>query len=367
LLVAELLAGSWRSDVHPALLSPAEVSTISSLLLDTGAGPLAFRRAPACDPFKQAFQLSSLHSAIREEQTLATYHFLRCRGIAPFIMKGWVAARSYPDPACRPYVDVDVCVSPRDYEKARIAVRDTPPECGVIDLHRPTSLRALRGRSLHKIGDDLVELADRDWDDVVARSITIPAAGGEIRVLCPEDHLRVLALHYLKHGGWRPLWLCDIAAAVENRSPDFDWDRALGGDPWRTRCVRATLLLAHELLGMRLDGIPSAEMSRAPRWLAPAIFREWERPWRWPGRRPMIGGALLDRPSSLFREASRRWPGALESTINLRGPINDLPRFPLQFAQFVWRLPVIPRQMADEIRRRLNERRENVLPPERLP
>jgi hypothetical protein len=363
-MVAELLAGSWRIEVAETQLPPAEVSAIAPLLLGSGAGPLGYRRARTHEEFQQAFRLSKLHSVIREEQTLAAFQFLSSRGLAPFIIKGWVAARQYPDPGYRPYGDVDVCLSPEDYEKALAALRDAPPECGAIDLHRPASRGAMRGRSLHKVGDDFMELADCDWDDVAARAITIPAAGGEVRTLCAEDHLRVLALHYLKHGGYRPMWLCDIAAAVENRSPDFDWDRALGGDPWRARCVRAALLLAHELLGMKLDGVPSNGMSRTPRWLAPAVLREWERPWRWPGGRPTIGGTVLEHPGSLLREAARRWPGALESTINLHGPMNDLPRLPLQLAQLVRRLPVIPRQVADEIRRRLNARREN---PEGLP
>lgn len=357
-LVADLLTGAWRAEVNQSTISSEEVAAIAPLLLGSGAGPLAYRRARGHDEFKQAFLLSKLHSMIREEQTLATFQFLSSCRIAPFIIKGWVAARQYPDSGYRPYGDVDVCLSPEDYEKALAAVWDAPPESGAIDLHRPASRRAAHGRSLLKVGDDFMELADRDWDDVVARSITIPAAGGEIRVLCPEDHLRVLALHYLKHGGFRPLWLCDIAAAVESRSPDFDWDRALGGDPWRARCVQATLLLAHELLGMKLDGVPSNELSQTPRWLVPAVLREWEQPWRWPAGRPTIGGTLLDRPATLFREAARRWPGALESTINLCGPMNDLPRLPLQLAQLVRRLPVIPRQVAGEIRRRINARRE---------
>jgi hypothetical protein len=364
LLVAELLAGSWRTAVDPTSLSPDAVEGVARLLLGSGAGPLASRKAPAHEEFRNAFRLSKLHAVIREQETMATYQFLRSRGLAPYIIKGWVNARQYPDPGYRPYGDVDVCLSPEDYQTATAALNDAPSECGTIDLHRPASRQAIRGRSLHKVGDDFMELADRDWDDVVARSVAIPAAGAEIAVLSAEDHLRVLALHYLKHGGYRPLWLCDIAAAVENRAPDFDWDRALGGDPWRARCVRITLLLAHELLGMKLDGIPSDKLSRTPRWLVPTVLREWEQPYRWQSGRPLIGATLLAHPATIFREMARRWPGALESTINLRGPMNDLPRLPLQLAQLVWRLPVIPRQVAGEIRRRRIARREN---PERLP
>lgn len=358
-LAAELLTGSWRIRVDPAELSPTEISRIAPLLLGTAAGPLAFRRAGTHDEFQQAFRLSKLRSVIREQQTLLAFRFLTGKGLKPLVIKGLVAARMYPDTGLRPYGDVDICVSPDDYDQALAALRDAPPECGTIDLHAPASPHAAYGRSLRKVGDDFMELADRDWEDVVDRSVTISAAGGKIRVPAPEDHLRVLALHYLKHGGYRPLWLCDIAAAVENRCSDFDWDRALGGDRWRSRCVLAVLLLAHELLGMNLDGIPLGNFSRTPRWLIPAVLAEWEQPYRWPAGRPVIGEALLDQPLSLFRELARRWPGAVESTINLRGPMNNIPRLPLQFAQLVLRLPVVPRQVVGEILRRLKARRQN--------
>jgi hypothetical protein len=46
--------------------------------------------------------------------------------------------------------------------------------------------------------------------------------GAKIRILGAEDHLRLLCLHLLKHGAWRPLWLCDVAAALESRPSSFD-------------------------------------------------------------------------------------------------------------------------------------------------
>src|SRR5205814_891640 len=81
-------------------------------------------------------------------------------------------------------------------------------------------------------------------------------------VLGPEDHLRLLCLHMLVHGVCRPLWLCDIGAALESRPAEFDWRWFLSGDPRRTRWALCALGLAHELLGARLQDTPVAERAR---------------------------------------------------------------------------------------------------------
>lgn len=49
-----------------------------------------------------------------------------------------------------------------------------------------------------------------------------------IRVPAAEDHFRLVAIHLLSHGAWRPLWLCDIAAMLEDLPQDFNWGRCLG-------------------------------------------------------------------------------------------------------------------------------------------
>jgi hypothetical protein len=334
-------------------LSAEEVREISSLVFASGAAALAFRRWTAGDLFRDASLATRLRSVFREEQTLAAFRYLRSRGVEPLVIKGWAAARLYAEPGCRPYVDVDVCVSPEDYDRAVAAAAAAPPEAGSIDVHFPPSRLGVSGRSLHKVGDDFRELDDRDWDDVVGHSVTVEAAGGEIRVPGEEDHLRVLALHFLRHSGYRPLWLCDIAAAVERRSAGFDFDRLFAGDPWRRACVRAAIRLAGELLGANMESVPGLDREGAlPSWFLPAVLKEWETPYRWPAGRPLVGPALLENPAAILREARRRWPGALESTVNLRAPWNNFPRFPFQLAQLLWRLPEIPRQMIAELRAR---------------
>jgi hypothetical protein len=69
------------------------------------------------------------------------------------------------------------------------------------------------------------------WDELFARSQLVPLGDSQIRILGDEDHLRIICLHLLRSGAWRPLWLCDVAVALETLSPDFDWDICLGRDP----------------------------------------------------------------------------------------------------------------------------------------
>jgi hypothetical protein len=347
--VAELLAGAWRLGVAACDSGASGIEEAESLLLGSGAGPLAFFRSPEREKFREAYRLSALHAVVREERTLAAVEYLRSRCIEPVVIKGWAMARLYPEPACRPYADVDLCVSPADYEKAADAVAGAPREAGPIDLHRPFARRTVRSGSLRKFADELRELDDREWDDVFQRSRLIPAGSGAVRVPCPEDHLRLLCLHYLRHGGFRPLWLCDVAVAIETRSEPFDWDRLFGGDPWRATCVSVVFGLSRDLLGADLKGVPEARIAGIlPARLIPAVLHEWETPYRWPGKRPLAGPYLLRHPWLLFREIFRRWPGPIESTVNLKAPFDGVPRFPLQIAALVLRFPELVRQLGEK-------------------
>ena len=90
-----------------------------------------------------------------------------------------------------------------------------------------------------------------------ARSESIELGGTSIRVPSAEDHLRLVAIHFLSHGAWRPVWLCDIAAMLEDLPQDFDWDRCLGNEPRIARWVTSVIELAHRLLGACVDRVPS--------------------------------------------------------------------------------------------------------------
>lgn len=254
--------------------------------------------------------------------------FFERNGIRALLIKGWAIARLYPDPALRPYTDTDIAVGQAHADRARRLLADLPAECGAVDVHGLPE-----------------EWKDRKWETLLDR-----AEQTEVWIPSAEDHLRLLAVHAMKHGVFRPLWLCDLGLAVESRGVDFDWAYFTSGDRWLTECALLALRLAGALLGAGLEGTPAADLP-PPRWAERAVLKEWGHPNRWPHGHTMIGEALRKRPWSMPGELWRRWPGAVEATYNLRAPWNRLPRFPLQFAEVIRKLPDIPRQIAQGARR----------------
>ncbi|HET7291973.1 MAG TPA: nucleotidyltransferase family protein [Vicinamibacteria bacterium] len=282
------------------------------LLLGAGCAALAFRRLKGDDPrleaLHEAHRLTALQARMREAPLARAFGALRDAGIEPILGKGWAAARLYPATGLRPMGDIDLYVPEADAPRALEALRasgDSP-----VDLHA-----------------GFAELDDRSAAELHARSVRLSVGGGTVRVFSPEDHLRLLCLHLLRHGAIRPLWLVDVALAVETRPAAFDWGRFLAGDPWRTEAARHALALAGSLLGARLDGVPLS--GDPPRWLASAVRREWGRGRPPHGARTPIA---VERPARWPRALAVRWPNAVEATYAIRAPWRRVPRLPIQLA-----------------------------------
>jgi len=229
-------------------------------------------------------------------------------------------------------------VAPNQYRRTSKALESLGPSAFYVDLHRAL------GRH-----DKL------SWKDLWAHSELIDLEGVPARVLGAEHHLRLLCLHWLRHGGWGPLGLCDIAVALEARPAGFDWDKSLGRNRKRADWVACALGLAHQLLGARVDDTPVADRARdLPRWLVPAVMEQWQTCAN-PNYRDMaladISG-LLGTPKNLLKEISVRWRQPIRATIEARGRFNDLPRWPYQLAALLLRSPELPRQVIKMLLRR---------------
>ncbi len=193
---------------------------------------------------------------------------------------------------------------------ALAALREPAVPPGPVDLHRGFS-----------------DLDDLGGESLFARSRTVDLGGGQVSLFSPEDHLRLLCLHGLRHGLSRPLWLCDVAVALESRPENFDWDRLVSGERRRAEAVACALGLAQKLLGARVEGTPVAGC-RLPPWLVPAVLRQWGSGSGW--REPM--SLFLRRPAGVLRELRRHWPNPIEATVGVGAPFNGFPRLPLQLA-----------------------------------
>lgn len=321
-LVARLLAGAWR-DAPPAPdLTPDDLSVVAPLLLRSGCGALgwwkvrgsALESTEAAQGLRQAYRLHTLRAAVHEREIGQTVALLQAAGIEPILAKGWLAAQLYPHPGLRPYGDIDLCVDPRQRAAAVRALSATD-ERGPVDFHAPA------------------DLEDRTHPQLEAQARTACIGGAWVRTLGPEDHFRLLALHFLRHGGWRPLWLCDVGAALERLPAAFDWDQCLCGNPRRTQWLLAVVRLAHDLLGASLDHLPAAHRPGSlPGWVGSAVLRQWGSAW--PHREPGPLLALLrgPTPQRLAEEARSRWPDPLSARVCWRAALNGWPRLPFQLA-----------------------------------
>jgi putative nucleotidyltransferase-like protein len=343
-LIARVLAGSWRQFPSPLEISIDELDTVAPSLLKSGAAALGWRRvsqselraAPAALELAQAYRLHALQSAIHEREIKNVLALLGRAGIEPVLVKGWAVARLYPESGLRPYGDIDLCVNPEQLEAAK-SVLSNEANLPQVDLHR-----------------GFTKLGTRTWDELYARSQVLKIEDVEVRVLGPEDHLRVLCFHFLREGAWRALWLCDIAVAVESRPADFDWDLFLGRDPKRREWFACSIALAQDLLAADLAGVPKAiAEQRVPGWLVPAVLKAWEvRAMLHRHSTPMTN--LWRHPAYALRLKNLRthWPNAIEGTIGINGPFNEMPRLPFQIGNCAVRaldyLRLLPSMLRDD-------------------
>lgn len=307
------------------------------LLLQTGSAGLAWwkiRLSPlasdrALDELHQAYRLIALQAVVHERHVAKAFATLRAAGVEALLAKGWAMARLYPDPGLRPYGDIDLYVRHEQHAAALEALED--PQREGVDLHR-----------------GFAELDDRRPDELVARSRVEILQGVEVRVFGPEDHIRLVALHMLRHGVLRPLWLCDVALALESRPQDFDWDAFARGSRRRSAWVRSAFGLAHALLGARLDGVPNAEgAARLPRWIVPAVLRQWSDFVPPHGSRAPMA-SRLGHPAAFLWGLRLRWPNPVEATVGVGGPFNGLPRLPFQIGDCLLRTAQFTRRLVAE-------------------
>ena len=347
-LLASFLDGSWRRECPPLSLTPAEVARAAPLLIGSGAAALGWRRVKETPALKgcaeaqelcQSGQILALEDARLDGALEFVATHLNDVGIAPLIAKGWAVAHFYSARYLRAYGDFDLCAPPGRYELARATLlRLTPtrhpegdigdifvdcgPDLGVctIDLHENFGVAAYMPpvETLH------------------ARSTAAKAGSADVRLLALEDHLRFVIMHWLAHGAWRPSGLCDVAAMVEALPADFDWPLCLGDDQF-AGWVCATIMLAHRLLGCRLDTTPPRVRVDPGAWFERAVLREWEAPY--PGRfRSAAASQLAKHPGEFIHWLRVRWPTPVEALIEGRLPVNSPSRLPRQAAFFARRL-----------------------------
>lgn len=332
-LVARVLRGAWRRNPPELEILEEELDQAAPLLLASGAAALGWwrvrhsklRDAPAALDLQQAYRLHSLQSALHESEIKYLLTLARDAGAEPVLVKGWAVATLYPEMGLRPYGDIDLCFEAKSYAKAAAALEGLDRKRYQVDLHEGFS-----------------KLDGFSAAELLEKSQTIQIGGYEVRVLGSEDQLRILCTHALRHSVWRPLWLCDIAAAVESRPADFDWDRCLGSDARIADWVACAIGLAHRLLGARVESTPVEQRANdLPGWFARRALKNWGAPY--PDLYPPLSytrpfRTYFSDPRGLLRTLRMRWPDPIEATIRMRGPFDESPRLPYQIGNALSRI-----------------------------
>lgn len=337
-LVAAFLAGVWRATLPKLDFAAADFNRIAPLLLATGAGALAWRRirdtelqrAGSAEDLQQASRFNILTARVNQQKIEEVFARLRLAAIEPLLVKGWTAARYYPEPGLRPYGDIDICVRRQEFQNAKRALAGLNPLRFKVDLHN----------SFAKFGSN-------EEEEFFTHSQLMTIGQTEVRILNAEDHLATVCFHLMREGAWRPLWLTDVAAALEFRPPEFDWNYCLR-EKRQAVTVLAAISLAHQLLGAETADLSQVRDSwKEPRWLIPTVLNEWGSPSPAMTRRhqaSMLGH--LRGGKDLLAGIRHRWPNAIEATTSMNGPFNNSPRLPFQIgnallraASFLSRLP----------------------------
>jgi len=323
-----VLTGSWRGRPSTIDLSEDEFARLLPLLLPGGLGGLAWQRLrhsphlSAARQLRQSQRDQALQNMAHEEQLGQLFVRLRDADVEPLLVKGWSVSRLYAQPGLRPCGDIDLCVRPDGMAAATQALVAAADSARDADLH-----------------EGVADLEDRSWAEIFRRSRLVRLEETEIRILCPEDQLRHLCLHLVRHGAFRPLWICDVAVVLESLPADFDWDYCLRGQRWLTDWVVCTIGLAQRLLEARVEQPEIARRARAlPGWLASTVLRLWDQglqssdvvltpftayPRSWAGLRLAFG---------------QRWPNPIRAAYKLRlSPFTRLPPPLVQFTAFCLR------------------------------
>jgi hypothetical protein len=323
------LAGAWKASPGALEISPEELAEITPFLLKSAAGGLGWWRIrhtnlvnlSAGQELHNAYRLHTLQAAMHEEALRQALEYLHACGIEPILIKGWATSRLYPELGLRPHGDIDLALPTEQRATVLPLLGQLASLSSSVDVHF-----------------GMPDLPDRTEPLLWQRSRLIPVSKTCVRILSPEDQIRLLCLHMFRHGAWRPLWLCDVAVALEAVESDFDWHYCLRGDPRLSEWVLAGIGLATLLLRVRLpraDVRVKAEALASS--LAGTVLEQWGlgRCGDSHSRDTLHFADYGLRPDRWWPAAWRRWPNPIEAAMYFHSrPGSLIPNWFFQAAAF---------------------------------
>ncbi len=336
--IARLLKQAWRQSPELSSTTAAEVESIVPLLLKGGAAALAWRQlilnrheTHSLLELRNAYRRHSIEAMVHETNVRDIFRRARAAGLDPIIFKGWALARLYPEDGLRPYGDVDLWIEARDIDKFYDVLSARAGDSYCVEAHT-----------------SFYESYERSFADVFSRSRLVPLGDVNVRVPCDEDHLRFICLHFLYHGGWRPLWLCDIGLMLEAAGTEFDWDRCLRGTRKHAEWIACIIGLAHQLLDADVSQTPSDQRGKnLPGWLVPAVLKQWGLGVGMSHAEPLSFSLRrgLFKPAALVNALREHWRNPLQASVEAGAWFDDRPRSPVQIRAAISNLPGFPRAL----------------------
>ena len=269
-----------------------------------------------------------------EMEVKGIFEAYREMSVEPVLIKGWAAARNYPDKHPRHFGDIDIAVHSSDVEKCLARNR----------VERFTSLNI----DLHC---ELRHLDPSPWNELMERTELVKIDGTDVRLLAPEDHLRVLCTHWLTDGGQYKDRLWDIYYAIENRPPDFDWHLLLETvSETRRNWIITAIAVTKKYLGLRTTQLPfDNELNSYPAWIDKTLAREWASEVR---LRSL--DTSMNDPKQFWEQVRKRIPpNPIQATIETESLFDDRSRFPKQIGSISIRLRPSVRRILREAGNRL--------------
>jgi hypothetical protein len=289
--VAGLLAPGKEDQgaVIEALLDPASSDAVLRLALRHRLGPLlheVVRRTPEgarlTGTLAPAVRESALVNALTRDELAQASSVLSARGVSHLLFKGaGLAWHAYPNPAWRPYSDVDLLVRQCDLGSAEEALQ----AAGYEPLHEPRR-DWFRREHYHwsysrGAARPTVELhwrlarrgwhLDALWRQVWASPLNVVLEGMPFQIPAPEEHFVTLCVHGSKHRWDTLMWVMDLLALA---GTGVDWER-VEDLAARARCkgfLRAALLTVRLWTGR--DLLPRASAA-ADRDAVAGAFAAW--------------------------------------------------------------------------------------------
>lgn len=265
---------------------------------------------------KNDYYWKLLRREVQEKRIEAIFRLLNERKVEAVLIKGWAAARNYPEPFQRLSVDIDAAVRPESFKQTG----------------KLLSERGVAGVDLH---EGLRRLDTLAWADLYARAETVKIGETPVKILCREDHLRILCAHWLGDGGADKERLRDIYYAVKNRPAAFDWTRCLdAAGPKRRKWTVCAVGLAARYLALDLSDTPLAdEAKHLPGWVVKTVEREWKKGVR---LKPLY--RCLKNGGEFIEQIKLRIPpNPIQATFDVGGAFDERTRIPHQIGSVLIR------------------------------